>query len=538
MAEGGHPASVLYTPGGAVSSDSALSTKPIMPTSKSSVEVLTSSSDLPKEPGHICQEGLKQAISKTSNEHPIRETDSQMVSGENGVQVAVPTLQNSVSGHPPERCASPRTLVRPHSIAEPYTTPHHHEEEVSVTSHSPRASRRTVQRLQPASLPVQRSHSDSIPLVKQGPQPSHSEACGLAYGGDYSIQEAQGHSILACKQPMQLQHCNIVTTACRGANSGGGSPTQQPQGSCIHPCAVQAAKKVGDFEGEGCHHPQCKEALCCDSYIHHGNLEDTFAAYCHPQPIPAPAQLLPHIASMEAGCRVQCAVLPHSTTNMIALPRLMSSVSETGLDAKRLLRCCNLNCSWISSLHPGGMLQTQKHSGVEECCSSPVSRTTTTRDTGTMTAHKELRDVGVQTSRTISEPAPLQLQPHVFPQICLVEDNGSEATCNQSTSMEADGGSRQSGAQKTPVKEVKWDAEGMTWEVYGASLDPEELGLAIQKHLELQIKETASRATKLSRQDTNTSWQSGKTRCQRKRSRMMSSIRTPACCARNTTAVD
>ncbi|CAF94536.1 unnamed protein product, partial [Tetraodon nigroviridis] len=41
----------------------------------------------------------------------------------------------------------------------------------------------------------------------------------------------------------------------------------------------------------------------------------------------------------------------------------------------------------------------------------------------------------------------------------------------------------------SPVKEVKWDAEGMTWEVYGASVDPEELGLAIQRHLELQIRE-------------------------------------------------
>ncbi|XP_055967108.1 G protein-regulated inducer of neurite outgrowth 3 [Sorex fumeus] len=39
------------------------------------------------------------------------------------------------------------------------------------------------------------------------------------------------------------------------------------------------------------------------------------------------------------------------------------------------------------------------------------------------------------------------------------------------------------------VRDVVWDEQGMTWEVYGASLDPESLGVAIQNHLQRQIRE-------------------------------------------------
>ncbi|KAK2817173.1 hypothetical protein Q5P01_025364 [Channa striata] len=39
------------------------------------------------------------------------------------------------------------------------------------------------------------------------------------------------------------------------------------------------------------------------------------------------------------------------------------------------------------------------------------------------------------------------------------------------------------------VHDVVWDEQGMTWEVYGASVDPESLGFAIQSHLQCKIKE-------------------------------------------------
>ncbi|NXL78481.1 GRIN3 protein, partial [Leptocoma aspasia] len=43
--------------------------------------------------------------------------------------------------------------------------------------------------------------------------------------------------------------------------------------------------------------------------------------------------------------------------------------------------------------------------------------------------------------------------------------------------------------QSKHVRDVVWDEQGMTWEVYGASLDPESLGIAIQNHLQRQIRE-------------------------------------------------
>uniref|UniRef100_A0A3Q3LF97 Uncharacterized LOC113131488 n=1 Tax=Mastacembelus armatus TaxID=205130 RepID=A0A3Q3LF97_9TELE len=324
---------------------------------------------------------------------------------------------------------------------------------MNATSDTPQASR-TVQGINLTSLAVHRSHSDTLL--------PHSDTCGPAYHvGDKSIQEAESLSMLACKQPMQLQHCNIVTTICRGNNSGE-SGAQQPQSRCM---CVASPKEAVTLDGV----PLKSDKALCYSCIHHANFEDTFAAYCHPQPIPAPSQLLPQLADVESSCNLQRAVAPPSAMNHLTLPRLISSVSETGLDAKYLLRCCNLTCSLINPLLP--------------------------------------------------------------------KENRSEASCSQTANTDTVGGKRPGGGFKSPVKEVKWDAEGMTWEVYGASVDPEELGLAIQRHLELQIKETASHAAKMSHHNTNTSRQSRNNSCQRKKIRIIGSIRTPACCAQ-TTAVD
>lgn len=43
--------------------------------------------------------------------------------------------------------------------------------------------------------------------------------------------------------------------------------------------------------------------------------------------------------------------------------------------------------------------------------------------------------------------------------------------------------------KKVTLQEVAWDKQGMTWEVYGASMDLECLGTAIQSHLESKIRE-------------------------------------------------
>ncbi|XP_074531893.1 GRIN2-like protein [Halichoeres trimaculatus] len=374
---------------------------------------------------------------------------------------------------------------------------------------------RTVQ----ASLPVHRSHSITSPMIQQAapPQTDH-EACGISrQRGNNSIPETDTHSMVLCKQPTELQQSSTVP-----ALSGAGGV---PQNRCVCMLSPSTAGSLEGVKEEGnLPATACDVAHCCGSYINHANFEDTFAAYCHPQPIPSPSQLLQPLPGPEPSCDNQRALEPSSALNHLTLPRLISSVSETGLDAKHLLRCCNLSCSWISSLPPAGP-QSQKPCALEESYSSSTGLfRAATRDMGTMTASKELRDVGVQTGQNVT--------PHVFPEICLAEETRSEIPDS------TDGDKKAGGAPKSPVKEVKWDAEGMTWEVYGASVDPEELGLAIQRHLELQIKETAKHATKLSRQNTNTSHQSRNNSCQRKRSRMMGSFRTPVCCACTTTAVD
>ncbi|KAJ3608084.1 hypothetical protein NHX12_025134 [Muraenolepis orangiensis] len=41
--------------------------------------------------------------------------------------------------------------------------------------------------------------------------------------------------------------------------------------------------------------------------------------------------------------------------------------------------------------------------------------------------------------------------------------------------------------RRSSMKQVQWDEEGMTWDVYGSSIDSEELSVAIQRHLNLQV---------------------------------------------------
>ncbi|KAK7161301.1 hypothetical protein R3I94_004091 [Phoxinus phoxinus] len=52
-----------------------------------------------------------------------------------------------------------------------------------------------------------------------------------------------------------------------------------------------------------------------------------------------------------------------------------------------------------------------------------------------------------------------------------------------------DGQEVEKAKQSKSVNDVVWDEQGMTWEVYGASVDPESLGFAIQSHLQCKIKE-------------------------------------------------
>ncbi|XP_064198176.1 G protein-regulated inducer of neurite outgrowth 3-like [Anguilla rostrata] len=99
------------------------------------------------------------------------------------------------------------------------------------------------------------------------------------------------------------------------------------------------------------------------------------------------------------------------------------------------------------------------------------------------------------------------------------------------------GGSEDEG-KAGAVPEVVWDEQGMTWEVYGASVDLESLGFAIQSHLLCKIKEhekqIQTQTTRLGRSLSSESPRAGKTR-KRPRSvfrSLLQNVRRPPCCLR------
>ncbi|KFP08836.1 GRIN2-like [Egretta garzetta] len=269
-------------------------------------------------------------------------------------------------------------------------------------------------------------------------------------------------------------------------------------------------------------------------------VDATVPAYCHSLPIPS-IQLVPRlVCSVSESGEEQAApgyFHSFSTSDILTYPKLVSSVSESGLDAKKVLKCCSI---------PAEQLQRAQHCAQQErappetkaACVALSSQqgadvVMTTKDMWTMTSMNDLtkglkpalerRDAEVQTLPTVecksvatSPAAAAEGHSHVFPEVNLEQD------------LEA---------PKSPVREVRWDDEGMTWEVYGASVDPEVLGLAIQKHLEIQIEqfqtEPAQPAGKSNEEPS--SEKMGKKRPFRT---MMHSLRYPSCCARSSTAVE
>ncbi|KAM3831692.1 G protein-regulated inducer of neurite outgrowth 3 [Vipera latastei] len=92
--------------------------------------------------------------------------------------------------------------------------------------------------------------------------------------------------------------------------------------------------------------------------------------------------------------------------------------------------------------------------------------------------------------------------------------------------------------QSKRVRDVMWDEQGMTWEVYGATLDPESLGIAIQNHLQRQIREhekliksQSSQARKSISSDTSSN-KKLKGRHHNVFHSMLQNFRRPNCCIR------
>ncbi|KFQ22982.1 GRIN2-like [Mesitornis unicolor] len=269
-------------------------------------------------------------------------------------------------------------------------------------------------------------------------------------------------------------------------------------------------------------------------------VDATIPAYCHSLPIPS-IQLVPRlVCSVSESGKEQAApgyFHSFSTSDILTYPKLVSSVSESGLDAKRVLKCCSI---------PGEQPQHAQHCAQQErappetkaACVAFSSQqdadmVMTTKDMWTMTSMNDLtkglkpalerRDAEVQTlpimeckSVATSPAAAVESHSHVFPEVNLEQD------------LEA---------PKSPVREVRWDDEGMTWEVYGASVDPEVLGLAIQKHLEIQIEQFQTEPAQL---DVKSNDEPTSDKMEKKRPfrTMMHSLRYPSCCARSSTAVE
>ncbi|KAJ8014147.1 hypothetical protein DPEC_G00037230 [Dallia pectoralis] len=498
MAEARCPVSELDN-GKGVSPDPVLCTDPFLHQSKTSPDGRTPP---PR------QEELRRSSSELTAPLCLRDSEEDHAARAQG-------FQNLFRPHTPDR-VDHRSAVRPRSMAETSYTARHREESgtnqgESVAPQPSFSSEKDLIDLGLSRLPVQRSQSDTLHISRRAPSlPPHSETTFPSYPGRNHLFL----NTLASGQPMHLQDCSPVNLTC--TESSGRVWVRAPG-------PTNTASEVAG-ETQNPHSLQDASKCCCTFAQTHGILEDTFAAYCHPQPTPAPAQLMPRLLGAEAEFREQGVLPPRPAPPLLTLPRLMSSVSETGLDAKRLLQCCklncNVNCSWANSLPPSVALQKYMQ---EYSCVGSNSRVT--RDTGTMTTRMELREAGVQTGQ-VNETHP----GHVFPQVRLVEENGNDDR-NENDELDT--------SQKPPVKEVKWDAEGMTWEVYGASVDPEELGLAIQKHLEVQIKETSVRAAKLSHDNTATSRKSsGEASAKRKRGKVIGSFRIPSCCVLSSTTVD
>ncbi|KAJ7324338.1 hypothetical protein JRQ81_017358 [Phrynocephalus forsythii] len=268
-------------------------------------------------------------------------------------------------------------------------------------------------------------------------------------------------------------------------------------------------------------------------------VEGTIPAYCHSLPIPS-VQFLPRLVcsvSESGKAHVHpeyCPSLPSAETG--TLPKLVSSVSESGLDVKHIMRCC--------SVHDEHMLRAQPYAPTRR---AEEERKTTyavlnrhqdgiqtvmkTKDTWTMTSMNDItqglqplfecKDAEVQTLPTkeyksaATSPAVMAGgHPHVFPEVNL--------------EPEAEG-------EKSPVPEVRWDDEGMTWEVYGAAVDPEVLGMAIQKHLEIQIEQFQTEPGEASRRSPDElSMKQGK----KTYFRTMMHCLHPSCCARSSTAME
>ncbi|XP_073431020.1 G protein-regulated inducer of neurite outgrowth 2 [Dendrobates tinctorius] len=282
-------------------------------------------------------------------------------------------------------------------------------------------------------------------------------------------------------------------------------------------------------------HDSCS-VHCSKEYEPLLKVDDATAACCHSLPISSiqySSRQEHSLVEPVLGHTVSqfCSQLP--APDKFLFPKLVSSVSESGLETKKLLRCGRFAFPPPPvSMGENNLLTYNRNTSdlLLKTVETPLDileipdSDAKTKDTWTMTSKdylsvdkkSSLKDAEVQTvivmeSKAVSTTSFVHSSSHLFPDIGL----GINLHCPQS-----------------PVREVRWDNEGMTWEVYGAAVDPEVLGLAIQKHLEIQIE-----------QNTQPSEQSGENEQSNKEKRrsirtVMQSLRQSNCCVCTTAMSD
>lgn len=75
------------------------------------------------------------------------------------------------------------------------------------------------------------------------------------------------------------------------------------------------------------------------------------------------------------------------------------------------------------------------------------------------------------------------------------EEDTSHNPDRRRSCLKNQGEERDDVRRRSSMKQVQWDEEGMTWDIHGASPDPEDLNSAIQKHLELSSNQPKRRAS-------------------------------------------
>ncbi|XP_077426963.1 uncharacterized protein gprin3b [Vanacampus margaritifer] len=117
------------------------------------------------------------------------------------------------------------------------------------------------------------------------------------------------------------------------------------------------------------------------------------------------------------------------------------------------------------------------------------------------------------------------------------DSSGTEA--NSGKQQTEDEGSDDEEQTRKSVHDVVWDEQGMTWEVYGASVDLESLGFAIQNHLQCKIKEQerkliaqTSIRKSITGLDSPRAGKKSKRRQHNPFRSMLRNVRRPNCCAR------